>query len=328
MKTKLFTLALAALTVGLLGSCKKADSTVSVTGVTLDKNELTLTVGGPDVKLTTTVAPETAPDKTVKWYSNKTNIATVDQDGNVHAVAAGSAIIAVATNDGNKVAACAVTVNISVSAVTLDKTELTLTVGDPDVKLTATVAPENATDKTVSWSSDKTDVATIDQEGNVHAVAEGSATITVTTNDGNKTATCAVTVKKSEVTEIDLKDHITYEQPGTAFSYPYYPSWGDNTGKLRILRDKGLKELGLQAGKSKIIFHKTPETKGQIQFCDPNWTALTTVSDWNGDVETLEYVLDEAAIKCVTGETSDGWSETAFVLQGDGLEVTKIAVLP
>lgn len=128
--------------------------------------------------------------------------------------------------------------------------------------------------------------------------------------------------------EIDLKDHITYEQPNPDFSYPYYPSWSENTGKLRILRDRGLKDLGLQAGKSKFIFYKTAGTTGQIQINNPNWNQLTTVADWNGDVEILEYVLDEAAIKCVTGETVDGWSETAIILQGDGLEVTKMTVLP
>ncbi len=83
---------------------------------------------------------------------------------------------------------------VSVSSVTLDKPSLEITVGTPDVKLTATVAPDNATDKTLNWSSDNTDVATVDNEGNVHAIAEGTATITVTTTDGGKTATCTVTV--------------------------------------------------------------------------------------------------------------------------------------
>ncbi|MCQ2153249.1 MAG: Ig-like domain-containing protein [Bacteroidales bacterium] len=82
-----------------------------------------------------------------------------------------------------------------VSSVILDNTTLEIKVGDPDVKLTATVLPENAEDKTVSWSSDKTEFAAVDQEGNVHAVSEGTATITVTTTDGGKRATCTVTVK-------------------------------------------------------------------------------------------------------------------------------------
>ena len=110
MKTKLFTLALAALTIGLLGSCKKEDPKVSVTGVTLDKTELTLTVGDPDVKLAATVLPENATDKTISWSSDKTEFATVDNQGNVHAVAPGTANITVTTTDGNKTATCAVTV--------------------------------------------------------------------------------------------------------------------------------------------------------------------------------------------------------------------------
>ena len=82
----------------------------------------------------------------------------------------------------------------AVTSVALDKTTLALTVGDAAVQLTATVAPDNATDKTVTWSSDKTSVATVDATGNVTAVAEGEATITA--KAGEKTATCKVTVNK------------------------------------------------------------------------------------------------------------------------------------
>ena len=84
------------------------------------------------------------------------------------------------------------TAAIVVTSVTLDKTELALTVGDAAVQLKATVAPDNATDKTVTWSSDKTSVATVDATGKVTAVAEGEATITA--KAGDKTATCKVTV--------------------------------------------------------------------------------------------------------------------------------------
>jgi uncharacterized protein YjdB len=84
------------------------------------------------------------------------------------------------------------TAAIVVSGITLDKTELVLIVGDAAVQLTATVAPGNATDKTVTWSSDKTSVATVDATGKVTAVAEGTATITA--KAGDKTATCTVTV--------------------------------------------------------------------------------------------------------------------------------------
>lgn len=82
---------------------------------------------------------------------------------------------------------------VSVTGVTLDKTTAELTVGET-VTLTATVAPDNATNKNVTWSSDNTAVATVDENGKVTAVGEGTATITVTTEDGNFTASCTVTV--------------------------------------------------------------------------------------------------------------------------------------
>ena len=82
---------------------------------------------------------------------------------------------------------------IPVESVSLDKTADTLVVGDT-VTLSATVLPDNAKNKSVSWSSDNTDVATVDASGKVTAVAFGTATITVTTVDGTKTATCTFTV--------------------------------------------------------------------------------------------------------------------------------------
>ena len=84
--------------------------------------------------------------------------------------------------------------SVSVTGVTLNKTELTLTEGNNET-LTATVQPDNATNKNVTWSSNNLEVATV-ENGTVTAKAAGTATITVTTEDGNKTATCAVTVEK------------------------------------------------------------------------------------------------------------------------------------
>lgn len=80
-----------------------------------------------------------------------------------------------------------------VTSVSLNKTSTTLEIGGTET-LTATIEPDNATNKKVTWSSDATSVATVDEDGLVTAVAAGTATITVTTADGNKTATCAVTV--------------------------------------------------------------------------------------------------------------------------------------
>ena len=171
----------------------QTDGATAVTSVALDKTELALTVGDAAVQLTATVAPDNATDKTVTWSSDKTSVATVDATGKVTAVAEGTATITATA--GDKTATCTVTVKaatIAVTSVALDKSELALTVGDAAVQLTATVAPDNATDKAVTWSSDKTSVATVDATGKVTAVAEGTATITA--KAGDKTATCTVTV--------------------------------------------------------------------------------------------------------------------------------------
>jgi uncharacterized protein YjdB len=90
---------------------------------------------------------------------------------------------------------------VSVTSVSLNKTSTNLTVGGSE-QLTVTVAPNNATNKTVSWLSNNTTVATVSNNGLITAVSAGSATITVTTQDGNKTATCVVTIQASTYTLI------------------------------------------------------------------------------------------------------------------------------
>ena len=181
---------------------------VGVTEVTLDKTELTLTEGETET-LTATVKPDNADNRKVTWSSDRTEVATVGGDGRVTAVKAGEAVVTVTTEDGGKTATCKVTVKakaIGVTEVTLDKTELTLTEGEAET-LTATVRPDNADNKKVTWSSDKTEIATVDGSGKVTAVKPGEAVITVTTEDGGKTATCKVTVKAKvvPVTGVDVK---------------------------------------------------------------------------------------------------------------------------
>ena len=173
---------------------------VNVTEVTLDKTELTLTEGETET-LTATVKPDNADNRKVTWISDKTDVATVGGAGKVTAVKAGEAVVTVTTEDGGKTATCKVTVKakaVNVTEVTLDKTELTLTEGETET-LTATVKPDNADNRKVTWISDKTDVATVGGAGKVTAVKAGEAVVTVTTEDGGKTATCKVTVKAKAV---------------------------------------------------------------------------------------------------------------------------------
>ena len=168
-----------------------------VTGVTLDKTSVELTEGDVTV-LTATVNPSNASNKNVYWTSSDQSVATVDDAGKVTAVKAGTATVTVTTEDGGKTATCKVIVNekiYPVTGVTLDKTSVELTEGDVTV-LTATVNPSNASNKNVYWTSSDQSVATVDNTGKVTAVKRGKAVITVTTEDGNKTATCTITVIK------------------------------------------------------------------------------------------------------------------------------------
>ena len=192
---------------GKTATCKVtvSETSVAVTGVTLNKTETSIFVGGSET-LTATVAPADATNQKVTWKSDKPEIATVDANGKVTGVKAGEATITVTTEDGGKTATCKVTVKaaaVAVTGVTLNKATLSLIAGASET-LTATVAPADATNKKVTWKSSNAAVASVDANGKVTGVKAGEATITVTTEDGGKTATCKVTVKPNLVSEITL----------------------------------------------------------------------------------------------------------------------------
>lgn len=173
----------------------ETDRVYKADNITLDKTQLSFTVG-ESFTLTATVTPDNATDKTVTWTTSDANIATVDENGNVTAVGAGTATITATTVNG-LTAECTVTVKnpiIDVDGITLDRDTAEVTVGE-SFTLTATVTPDNATDKTVTWTTSNPNVATVDKNGNVTAVGAGTAVITVTTKNG-LTATCTVTVKE------------------------------------------------------------------------------------------------------------------------------------
>lgn len=169
---------------------------VLVSGITLNK-EATSIVKGATETLVATVTPPDAENKAVTWTSDKPAVAKVDQNGEVTAVDGGTANITATTVDGKKVATCVVTVTVPVTGVTLDTDAITLEI-DGTQKLVATVAPANATNKKVTWKSDKPEIATVDQEGTVTGVADGTANVTAETEDGKKVATCVVTVNPAQ----------------------------------------------------------------------------------------------------------------------------------
>ncbi len=167
----------------------------AVKKVTLDVTEATLSIGETKT-LKATVTPTNATNKTVTWSSSKTAVATVSSTGVVKAVKEGTAIIT--AKSGSKSASCVVTVapaGVQVSGVSLDTDAATVFVNATQ-KLTATVTPADATNKSVTWSSDNEAVATVSADGVVKGISEGKANITVTTAEGGFTATAVITVAK------------------------------------------------------------------------------------------------------------------------------------
>lgn len=177
----------------LHAECKINVSPVLVESITLDCSEKRLYVGDT-FEIHADVYPYNAADKSLSWISDNPEVVSVDENGKVTAVSVGEAIISAKSVDGSDVSAeCKVTVDpVSASAVTLNVADMTLLVGQSD-KLTATVSPENVTDKTITWASDNETIATVDENGLVTALGVGSATITASTENG-LTATCEVTV--------------------------------------------------------------------------------------------------------------------------------------
>lgn len=194
-------------------TCKvtvKIPTVVKVNNVSLNKNDLALTSKGQSYQLSASVSPSNASNKSVKWTSSNPKVATVSSSGKVTAVANGNTTITATAADGSgKKDICAVTVNIpkpadptptptpsvvKVSSVSLNPSSLSLTKKGQTARLSASVAPYNATNKSINWSSSNSNVATVNN-GVVTAVGNGSATITATAADGSgKRASCSVTV--------------------------------------------------------------------------------------------------------------------------------------
>lgn len=199
LKPYLFILPTLILTIGT--SCTKkptpTPSIIDVSSILIDQTSTTLQLG-ETIKLTATIYPEDATDRTITWSSSNPEIASV-ANGTVTAINLGTAIITAKAGDVS--AKCEVTViPIGVSSIVLNMTSATLSIGEKTV-LTATIYPEDATDQTITWSSSNPDVASV-FKGTITAVNLGTATITA--KAGEVSAECEVTVVPVDVSSIVL----------------------------------------------------------------------------------------------------------------------------
>ena len=173
---------------------------IPVTSVAVIPEYVELTEGDSKA-LMVKIQPSDATDKTVVWSSDAPEIVEVSDGGRITAMSEGTAVITATSGDVS--GTCTVVVSkpyIPVSSVKINLSSLELTQGEV-VSLTVTVEPANATDKTVVWRSDDSDVASVDQEGNVTAVSQGNTVITA--ECGDMSATCVVTVFPAELHYVD-----------------------------------------------------------------------------------------------------------------------------
>ena len=257
---------------------------VNVTGVTLNKETATLDVG-ESLTLNATVAPKNATNPKVTWSTSDASVATVN-NGKVTAKAPGTATITVTSSDGNKKAVCTITVKekviIKVDKITLSENSIELITGNSKT-ITATVTPDNATDKTVNWSTSNADVATV-SNGKITATGAGTATITATSSDGSQSATCTVKVTDPivEATGVSLnKTQITLKV-GETFQLTA-------TIKPSNTSNKTLTWSSLKSSKASV------DENGLVTALKAGTTVIT-VKTSNGKSATCSVTVEEATV--------------------------------
>ena len=228
-------------------------------------------------------------NRKITWTSTNTNVATVNDKGEVTAVGKGTCEVkATSEKNANVYGSCSVTVReIEVESISLDKQTLKVGPGKTSEALVVTFTPSNATNKTITWSSNATSIATV-TDGKVTGVKEGTATITATSANG-KTATCNVTIAEVGMTIAEAKaavqrdglqshigDLVEYNPTaGGKWRIFYYDEAGEfgTAGKLYLKRDFVSNDTTLSSYKS-----YTPSTQGLeiMKAMNPKWRDYPT----------------------------------------------------
>jgi len=269
-------------------SCAKDDDP-QVTSISLSQPSLSIIKEGTaTLSVSHTPSNLTAPDYV--WSSSNTSVATVNH-GVISAVNEGTAIITASVTKLNLYAACTVIVTpIVPTSITLDKSNLSLIVGD-ESKLTAIVLPENAKNKSFSWSSSNEKIISISNDGIVKSIAPGNAKITVKTTIGNLEATCDVEVKKIPVESVSLNYPklnmiIGQTETLTATIYPSNATYKD-------LEWSSSDESIATVTEGKIVTFKEGTISISVKTADENKTAscIVTVNN-NNNVDFNPYGND------------------------------------
>lgn len=305
-------------------------SSPTVSSVSVSPSSLSLDLNGTKTgTLTATVSGTNNPSQAVTWFSSNTSVVTVSASGVVTAKATGNATVtATSQADGTKSGTCTVTVSdstVHVTGVSLNKNSTSLTVGETET-LTATVSPNNATNKNVTWSSSNTSIATV-SNGQISAMATGNAIITVTTTDGSYTATCTVTVSAAQAQTLT----ITRSSFSTSGGYAWY-DWSQATTDLTSISGKGelytTTTTSMQFNKSKgnkvaALFNTTaiPGSITKIEATSQqttirSWTAYVTSTACSGSGTTLTFGSNKTTVGTISPavgtSTSFGTSNAGY----------------
>ena len=326
--------------------------TVDVSGVSISPKTLNLYTGAT-AYLSATITPFNATNQAVTWTSDTPSVATVDANGLVTTVGPGTVHITVTTADGGYTDTATITVTnevitIPVSGVTLTPSAVTLNVAEVR-SLVATISPSNATNQAVTWSSSNLGVATIAQDGTLTAVANGTATITVTTADGGKTATCAVTVladpgpiEPNSITLVPTAATIQVTE-SLLISYDIAPSnshnkmvtWSSSDPTVATVDSTGF-VTGVSIGTTTIT--ATTQHGNKTATCDITVIAYTApnilVSSIAANPKTLTlYVNDSAIVNALITPSNASnqqvaWSSGSPLVASVAADGTVIALSP
>ena len=193
---------------------------VSVMAINITDDEKTILVG-ETTSLTYELLPINATNKLIAWASDDESVATIDKQGEIIGEALGETTITITTLDGNFSDTCTIHVvedSISVTDISLNQNTMTAYVGDTP-RLIPTIHPLNATNKSITWSSTNTSIATID-DGLIFALSAGTTTLSATSVDGGFVSSCSLTVIEEALTEISIDSNADF----------YFGSYDTNYG--------------------------------------------------------------------------------------------------
>ena len=293
---------------------------IAVESISLNTTTLSLEYG-QTAQLVATVYPSNAFNKGVHFVSDSTDVATVDDNGNIITVGSGTAIITAITDDGDYIAQCQVTVSVKVKSVELDQKDITVNVGNT-ITLVANINPDIASDKTVTWTSSEPSVATVDKDGVVRGVKTGSATITAKTNDGGFEASCTVNVINA-VMGITISDNsiMLYPNKTKQLKASVTPADADNQSITWESNDDDVATVNATG----LVTSVAPGTATiTVKSVDGEYTATCTVTVGK---HVSSIILSDTELVMAVG-TSDTLYATVMPLSAFNKTVTWVSTNP